>query len=75
MCSITSGPRFRAGAAARDVYKRQIHVHAGEFVSVVGLNGAGQYKVHDLENLGDKEMVFMTIEFLNSCLLYTSRCV
>jgi hypothetical protein len=22
--------------------------------------------VHDLENLGDKEMVFMTIEFLNS---------
>jgi quercetin dioxygenase-like cupin family protein len=27
---------------------------------------AGQYKVHDLENLGDKEMVFMTIEFLNS---------
>jgi hypothetical protein len=28
--------------------------------------GLGQYKVHDLENLGDKEMVFMTIEFLNS---------
>jgi beta-alanine degradation protein BauB len=28
--------------------------------------GDGQYKVHDLENLGDKEMVFMTIEFLNS---------
>ena len=28
--------------------------------------GKGQYKVHDLENLGDKEMVFMTIEFLNS---------
>jgi beta-alanine degradation protein BauB len=27
---------------------------------------AGQFKVHDLENLGDKEMVFMTIEFLNS---------
>ena len=27
---------------------------------------AGQYKVHDLENLGDKEMVFMTIEFLTS---------
>jgi quercetin dioxygenase-like cupin family protein len=27
---------------------------------------AAQYKVHDLENLGDKEMVFMTIEFLNS---------
>jgi quercetin dioxygenase-like cupin family protein len=28
--------------------------------------GPGQYKVHDLENIGDKEMIFMTIEFLNS---------
>jgi beta-alanine degradation protein BauB len=28
--------------------------------------GAGEYKVHDLQNLGDKEMVFMTIEFLQS---------
>jgi len=28
--------------------------------------GPGQYKVHDLENLGDREMVFMTIEFLDS---------
>ena len=28
--------------------------------------GPGQFKVHDLENLGDREMVFMTIEFLNS---------
>jgi beta-alanine degradation protein BauB len=28
--------------------------------------GAGEFKVHDLENLGDKEMVFMTIEFLDS---------
>jgi len=28
--------------------------------------GAGEYKVHDLTNIGDKEMVFMTIEFLNS---------
>src|SRR5215471_10604809 len=28
--------------------------------------GPGQSKVHDLENLGDWEMVFMTIEFLNS---------
>jgi quercetin dioxygenase-like cupin family protein len=28
--------------------------------------GLGQFKVHDLENIGDKEMVFMTIEFLNS---------
>jgi hypothetical protein len=28
--------------------------------------GPGEFKVHDLENLGDKEMVFMTIEFLGS---------
>ena len=28
--------------------------------------GVGQFKVHDLENLGDKDMVFMTIEFLQS---------
>jgi len=28
--------------------------------------GPGEFKVHDLENLDDKEMVFMTIEFLNS---------
>ena len=33
--------------------------------------GPGQYKVHDLENLGDKEMVFMTIEFLKAP---TNRC-
>jgi quercetin dioxygenase-like cupin family protein len=24
----------------------------------------GEYKVHDIENIGDREMVFMTIEFL-----------
>jgi len=28
--------------------------------------GPGEYKVHDLENIGDKELVFMTIEFLDS---------
>jgi quercetin dioxygenase-like cupin family protein len=28
--------------------------------------GHGEFKVHDLENLGDREMVFMTIEFLDS---------
>jgi hypothetical protein len=28
--------------------------------------GLGEYKVHDLENLGDKEMIFNTIEFLDS---------
>jgi beta-alanine degradation protein BauB len=28
--------------------------------------GAGQFKVHDLENVGDGELVFMTVEFVNS---------
>ena len=28
--------------------------------------GDGEYKVHDLENIGDGDMVFMTVEFLNS---------
>ena len=28
--------------------------------------GAGEYKVHDLENLGDQDMLFNTIEFLDS---------
>ena len=27
---------------------------------------AGEFKVHDLENLGDHEMIFNTIEFLDS---------
>ncbi len=28
--------------------------------------GPGEFKVHDLENLGDQEMVFMTVEFKDS---------
>jgi hypothetical protein len=28
--------------------------------------GPGEYKVHDLENLGDQDMIFNTIEFLES---------
>src|SRR5437763_8469413 len=28
--------------------------------------GPGQFKVHDLENLGSQEMIFNTIEFLDS---------
>ena len=28
--------------------------------------GKGEFKVHDLENLGDQEMVFMTVEFKDS---------
>jgi len=50
------------------------HVHDGSTVEYSYQQGetrhetykAGEFKVHDLENLGDKEMVFMTIEFLDS---------
>ena len=28
--------------------------------------GPGEYKVHDLENIGDDDMIFMTVEFLDS---------
>ena len=50
------------------------HVHDGSTVEYTyqpgetrhETYGRGEFKVHDLENLGDKEMVFMTIEFLNS---------
>lgn len=50
------------------------HVHDGSTVEYTyqpgetrhETYGSGEFKVHDLENLGDKEMVFMTIEFLNS---------
>jgi quercetin dioxygenase-like cupin family protein len=50
------------------------HIHDGTTVEYTYQPGetrhetypAGQFKVHDLENLSDKEMVFMTIEFLNS---------
>jgi beta-alanine degradation protein BauB len=50
------------------------HVHDGTTIQYTYAPGetrhetyaAGECKVHDLENLGDKEMVFMTIEFLHS---------
>ncbi len=50
------------------------HVHDGttvEYTYVPGetrheIYGAGEFKVHDLENIGDQDMIFMTVEFLNS---------
>ena len=50
------------------------HVHDGTTVEYTYAPGetrhehyaAGQFKVHDLENIGDEDMVFMTIEFLQS---------
>jgi hypothetical protein len=28
--------------------------------------GPGEFKVHDLENIGDTELIFTTVEFLDS---------
>ena len=50
------------------------HVHDGTTVEYTYQPGetrhetyaAGQFKVHDLENLGDKDMIFMTVEFKDS---------
>jgi hypothetical protein len=50
------------------------HVHDGttvEYTYVPGETrhetyGKGEFKVHDLENLSDHEMVFMTVEFKDS---------
>jgi beta-alanine degradation protein BauB len=50
------------------------HVKDGETVEYTYAPGetrhesyvTGESKVHDLENTGDKEMIFMTVEFLDS---------
>jgi hypothetical protein len=49
------------------------HVHDGKTVEYSYAPGetrhesyaAGEFKVHDLENIGNQEMVFMTVEFLD----------
>lgn len=54
--------------------KGRQHVHDGttlEYTYLPGETrhetyGKGEFKVHDLENLGDTEMVFMTVEFKDS---------
>ena len=50
------------------------HVHDGTTVEYTYQPGEtrhesyakGEFKVHDLENLGDRELVFMTVEFKDS---------
>jgi quercetin dioxygenase-like cupin family protein len=50
------------------------HVHDGTMVEYTYFPGetrheiykSGEFKVHDLQNIGDGEMIFMTVEFLNS---------
>ncbi len=50
------------------------HVHDGSTIEMTYQPGEtrhesyakGEYKVHDLHNLEDKEMIFMTVEFKDS---------
>lgn len=50
------------------------HMHDGTTVEKTYLAGEtrhetyrrGEYKIHDLENIGDTELVFTTVEFLDS---------
>jgi quercetin dioxygenase-like cupin family protein len=54
--------------------KGRQHVHDGSIVECTYVPGEtrhetygeDEFKVHDLQNLGDKEMVFMTVEFKDS---------
>ena len=59
-------------------------MHTGETIEKAYLAGEtchevykkGQYKIHDLENIGDAELVFTTVEFLdcsNQALLIPER--
>jgi hypothetical protein len=50
------------------------HVHDGTTVEAVYTPGdtrhftygVGEFKIHDLNNIGDTELIFTTVEFLNS---------
>jgi hypothetical protein len=54
--------------------KGRQHVHDGSILEATYVPGEtrhetygkDEFKVHDLENLGDEEMVFMTVEFKDS---------
>ena len=67
MCSTISGPRSPAAAAASTCTtapRSNTTYQPGETRHET--YGPGEFKVHDLENLGDEEMVFMTVEFKDS---------
>ena len=53
-CWITFGSRFPAAADARMYRMARRRV------------GKGEFTVHDLENIGDHEMVFVIVEFKDS---------
>ena len=58
-----------ATTAALDVYKRQA-VHTG-----ITKNGTAQGGYKQIEKIGDYTVVTSSVNYANTCLLYTSRCV
>ena len=67
MCSIISGPPCRAAAAASMCTTAQLsNILISQARRGTRRYGKDEFKVHDLENLGDREMVFMTVEFKDS---------
>ena len=59
--SVTGG-RGRSHMQDGGTFER--HFFAGE--TQHESYGPGEYKIHDLENTGDADLVFMTVEFLDS---------
>ena len=59
--AVTSG---RARSHLQDGSTVETSYEAGE--TQHSAYGPGEYKIHDLENIGDTELVFTTVEFLDS---------
>jgi mannose-6-phosphate isomerase-like protein (cupin superfamily) len=60
-CAVTSG---RARSHLQDGRVIEIPVEAGQVMH--SRYGAGEYKVHDLVNIGTTDLIFTTVEFLDS---------
>lgn len=54
----------RARSHLQDGQTVESEYHAGE--TRHASYGVGEYKVHDFENIGDTELIFTTVEFLDS---------
>lgn len=59
--AVTGG---RARSHVQDGTTVEAEYHAGE--TQHASYAAGEYKIHDLENIGDTELIFTTVEFLDS---------
>jgi hypothetical protein len=55
----------RARSHTQDGSTIETSYHAGE--TQHSRYGPGEYKIHDLENIGDVDLIFTTVEFLGGC--------